>query len=224
MSTRPGRPGPREITARPAPRRSATAATAARTPVRSDEDLLSPERTGCYGISTAARPARRNVGVRRLTWSALPDERGPPGQGAPAWRPGEVAPPRPGGRGHGVESFLGVERRAHGQRGRDRSGRRRSGPAGRENGDPPARYAVLVFEREAPLRGGQSVRVTPMDLEPSILSTSRTPSLVRGHGGPAPGYQRFLRRAAVRRLGPGHLISETVWQDPQELAASRACH
>jgi len=29
------------------------------------------------------------------------------------------------------------------------------------------RYAVLVFEREAPLRGGQGVRVTPMDVEPS---------------------------------------------------------
>jgi hypothetical protein len=32
------------------------------------------------------------------------------------------------------------------------------------------RYAVLVFEREAPLRGGQGVRVTPMDVEPSMLS------------------------------------------------------
>lgn len=32
------------------------------------------------------------------------------------------------------------------------------------------RYAVLVFEREAPLRGGRGVRVTPMDVEPSMLS------------------------------------------------------
>jgi hypothetical protein len=32
------------------------------------------------------------------------------------------------------------------------------------------RYAVLVFEREAPLRRGQGVRVTPMDVEPSMLS------------------------------------------------------
>jgi hypothetical protein len=32
------------------------------------------------------------------------------------------------------------------------------------------RYAVLVFERVAPLRGGQGVRVTPMDVESSPLS------------------------------------------------------
>jgi hypothetical protein len=33
------------------------------------------------------------------------------------------------------------------------------------------RYAVLVFEHEAPLRGGQGVRVTPMTVEPSMLSS-----------------------------------------------------
>ena len=32
------------------------------------------------------------------------------------------------------------------------------------------RYEVLVFELEAPLRGGQGVRVTQMDVEPSKLS------------------------------------------------------
>ena len=33
------------------------------------------------------------------------------------------------------------------------------------------RYEVVVFEREAPLRGGQGVRVTPVNAGPSQLST-----------------------------------------------------
>jgi hypothetical protein len=45
----------------------------------------------------------------------------------------------------------------------------RRGPAGRGT-VTRERYAVLVFERQAPLRGGQGVRVTPMDVEPSMLS------------------------------------------------------
>ena len=44
---------------------------------------------------------------------------------------------------------------------------RSSGPAGTVTRE---RYAVLVLEREAPLRGGQGVQVRPMDVEPSMLS------------------------------------------------------
>lgn len=48
------------------------------------------------------------------------------------------------------------------------------------------RYAVPAFEREAPLRGGQGVRVTPMDVEPSMLSKRRgRRRLIRGAGASA---------------------------------------
>lgn len=85
------------------------------------------------------------------------------------------------------------------------------------------RYAVLVFEREAPLRGGQGVRVTPMDVEPSMLSNvedavawygdTAVPRLADASG--------FCAALLYADWASGRLVSETVWQDPQALAASR---
>jgi len=86
------------------------------------------------------------------------------------------------------------------------------------------RYAVLVFEREVPLRGGQGVRVTPMDVEPSRLSNvedavawygdTAVPRLADASG--------FCAALLYADWASGHLISETVWQDSQALAASRS--
>ena len=67
------------------------------------------------------------------------------------------------------------------------------------------RYAVLVFEHEAPLRGGQGVRVTTMTVEPSLLSSVEDAAAWYGDTA-VPGLarcRRFLRRAAVRRPGLG---------------------
>ncbi len=85
------------------------------------------------------------------------------------------------------------------------------------------RYAVLVFEREAPLRGGQGVRVTPMNVEPSMLSNvedavawygdTAVPRLADASG--------FCAALLYADWASGRLVSETVWQDPQALAASR---
>ena len=66
------------------------------------------------------------------------------------------------------------------------------------------RHAVVVFEREAPLRGGQGAGVTPMDIGPSMLSNVE--DAVAWYGDTAvprlADASRFLRRAAACRLGP----------------------
>lgn len=76
---------------------------------------------------------------------------------------------------------------------------------------------------EAPLRGGQGVRVTPMDVEPSLLSTvedavawygdTAVPRLADASG--------FCAALLYADWASGRLVNETVWQDPQALAASR---
>ena len=86
------------------------------------------------------------------------------------------------------------------------------------------RYAVLVFEREAPWRGGQGVRVTRMNVEPSQLSSiedavawygdSVVPMLADTSG--------FCAALLYADWASGRLISETVWQDPHALATSRS--
>ena len=86
------------------------------------------------------------------------------------------------------------------------------------------RYAILVFEREAPLRGGQGVRVTQMNVEPSMLSNvedaaawygdTAVPRLADASG--------FCAALLYADWTSGRLISETVWQDPHALAASRS--
>ena len=99
------------------------------------------------------------------------------------------------------------------------------------------RYEVLVFEREAPLRGGRGVRVTPMRVEPAkaedalapmSAGSSRRPAVedaVAWYGDTAvpvladtSGYCAALLYAD---WAAGRLISETVWQDPDALATSR---
>jgi len=85
------------------------------------------------------------------------------------------------------------------------------------------RYEVLVFEREAPWRGGQGVRVTRMNVEPSQLSSIEdavawygdtvVPQLADTGG--------FCAALLYADWASGRLISETVWQDPHALATSR---
>jgi hypothetical protein len=86
------------------------------------------------------------------------------------------------------------------------------------------RYEVLVFEREAPLRGGQGVRMTRMNVEPSKLSNiedavawygDTTVPLLAGASG-------FCAALLYADCSSGSLISETVWRDPQAPAASRS--
>ena len=86
------------------------------------------------------------------------------------------------------------------------------------------RYAVLVFEHEAPLRGGQGVRVTTTTVKPSLLSSvedavawygdTAVPLLADASG--------FCAALLYAHRASGRLISETVWQDPRALAASRS--
>ena len=80
-------------------------------------------------------------------------------------------------------------------------------------------YRILVFEREAPPRGGEAVRLTRMQAKPSAIEEvaetfgdSAVPWLAE-----SPGF-----RAALLFANPdsGHLISQTVWQGPQARAAS----
>src|SRR5262249_46679227 len=85
------------------------------------------------------------------------------------------------------------------------------------------RYEVLVFEREAPWRGGQGARVTRMNVEPSQLSSIEdavawygdtvVPQLADTGG--------FCAALLYADWASGRLISETVWQDPHALATSR---
>jgi quinol monooxygenase YgiN len=82
------------------------------------------------------------------------------------------------------------------------------------------RYQVPVFEREARLRGGEGVRLTRMDAEPSavedvieVFGDTAVPLLAETAG--------FHSALLLTDPPSGHLISETVWHDPQTLAASR---
>ncbi len=82
------------------------------------------------------------------------------------------------------------------------------------------RFAVPVFEREAPLRGGEGVRLTRMDVEPAavqdaieVFGDTAVPLLAETAG--------FHSALLFADPPSGHLISETVWHDPQALTASR---
>lgn len=86
------------------------------------------------------------------------------------------------------------------------------------------RYDVLVFERDAPLRGGQAVRVTQMEVDPSKLSSVEdavawygdtvVPQLADTSG--------FRAALLYADWTSGTLVSTTMWQDPDTLAASRS--
>ncbi len=86
------------------------------------------------------------------------------------------------------------------------------------------RYAVLVFELEAPLRGGQGVRVTQMSVDPVMLSNVEDAVAWYGDTAvPQLGDARgFCAALLYADWASGRLISETVWQDPHALAASRS--
>jgi hypothetical protein len=86
------------------------------------------------------------------------------------------------------------------------------------------RYEVLVFEREVPLRGGQGVRVTPVHVDPSKLSTVE--DAVAWYGDTAVPLLADVSGFCVALLyadwSSGSLISETVWRDLNALATSRS--
>ena len=86
------------------------------------------------------------------------------------------------------------------------------------------RYPVLVFEHEAPWRGGQGVRVTAMTVKPSLLSSVE--DAVAWYGDTAvpvlADTSGFCAALLYADRASGRVISETVWQDPQALAASRS--
>ena len=79
-------------------------------------------------------------------------------------------------------------------------------------------YQVAVFEREAPLRSGEAVRLTRVQVKPpgvadvvDVYGDTAVPRLADTPGS---------RRAAVRAPASGQLISQTVWRDPPARAAS----
>src|ERR1019366_9173143 len=75
------------------------------------------------------------------------------------------------------------------------------------------RYRVLVFERQAPLRGGDGARLTRRDDDTiEAFGDTAVPWLAE-----PPGFRSALLFADP---ASGHLISETVWRDPQARAAS----
>ncbi len=100
------------------------------------------------------------------------------------------------------------------------------------------RYEVLVFEREAPWRGGQGVRVTLVSVEPSKAEDAVAPmsaessklsnveDAVAWYGDTAVPLlaetSGFCAALLYADWASGRLISETVWQDPHALAASRS--
>jgi quinol monooxygenase YgiN len=78
-----------------------------------------------------------------------------------------------------------------------------------------------VFEQEGRLGGGEGVRLTRMDAEPSRVADATesfgdtaVPWLAESAG--------FRSARLVADPTSGHLISEDVWQDPHALAGSRS--
>jgi hypothetical protein len=83
------------------------------------------------------------------------------------------------------------------------------------------RYRVPVFEQEAPLSAGAGLRLTRMDIEPS-----RVGDVVEAYGDTAVPWlaetEGFCGALLLVERGTGHSISETIWRNPQALAASRS--
>jgi hypothetical protein len=80
-------------------------------------------------------------------------------------------------------------------------------------------YQVAVFEQEAPLRSGEAVRLTRLQVKPPgvadvahVFGDTAVPRLAE-----VPGFCGALLLAAP---ASGRLISETVWRDPAARAAS----
>jgi hypothetical protein len=83
------------------------------------------------------------------------------------------------------------------------------------------RYWVPVFEREAPLDTGAGLRLTRMDVE-----GSRVEDAVAGYGDTAVPWLAetagFCGALLLVDWNSGHSISETIWDSPKTLAASRS--
>ncbi|HKB31309.1 MAG TPA: hypothetical protein VKD26_10785 [Streptosporangiaceae bacterium] len=83
------------------------------------------------------------------------------------------------------------------------------------------RYRVPIFEQEAPSRSGAGVRLTRMDTEPSKLEDA-----IEAFGDTAVPWladtDGFCSALLFTDSSSGRMISETVWRDPQALAASRS--
>src|ERR1700723_3473938 len=83
------------------------------------------------------------------------------------------------------------------------------------------RYAVPVFELEAPLRSGEGVQVTRMDVAPSavedtieVIGDTAVPRLADIEGFCSALF--FIDRTA------GHSVIETLWRDRQAPAGGRS--
>jgi heme-degrading monooxygenase HmoA len=83
------------------------------------------------------------------------------------------------------------------------------------------RYEVPVFELEAPVRSGASMRLTRMDVEPSQVEDA-----VEVYGDTAVPWLAETRGfcSALLLVDPqtGHTISETLWRDEATLAETRS--
>jgi hypothetical protein len=92
--------------------------------------------------------------------------------------------------------------------------------AGRAGGSvTAARYQMPVFELGGPLHGGEQARLTRIEVVPSAVTDvieafgdSAVPLLA-----PSPGFRSTLLLADP---DSGHLVSQTIWRDPQTRAAS----
>jgi hypothetical protein len=83
------------------------------------------------------------------------------------------------------------------------------------------RYRVPVCEREIPLRTGAGLRLTRMDIDPAnaeeaaeVYGATAVPSLTETDG--------FCAALLFLDRRTGHSIGETIWLNPQRLAASRS--
>jgi hypothetical protein len=81
------------------------------------------------------------------------------------------------------------------------------------------RYAVPVFEQEAPLCSGEGVRLTRMDVPPSAVEDA-----VEAFGDTAVPWlaetDGFCSAVFSIDRTTGHSVTETVWRDPGALAAA----
>ena len=82
-----------------------------------------------------------------------------------------------------------------------------------------SQYQIPVFEQEAPLRGGEGVRLTRIEVERSAVS-----DVIEAFGDSAvpqlAGTPGFLSALLFADPSSGHLVSQTIWWDPQARAAS----
>jgi hypothetical protein len=82
-------------------------------------------------------------------------------------------------------------------------------------------YRVPVFEQEAPLSGGERLRLTRMDIEPS-----RVDDVVEAYGDTAvprlAAAEGFCAALLLVEPNTGHLTSETIWRTATALGASRS--